>query len=136
MKPVFQTRFHLPGEPPGNCFPACIASLLEVSISDVPQPGIDDKDDWSEYWTRLGAWLEGLGFHLIQVSPGWWSTSVMSESESDLWIGSGPGPRGHRHSVVMRGAGFLVHDPHPSGVGLLEVDDREYLVPLDVCVSY
>lgn len=33
MKPIDQTTFGVPG---GNCFSACVASLLELSIDDVP----------------------------------------------------------------------------------------------------
>lgn len=33
MKPVDQTTFGFPG---GNCFSACIASLLEMPLDDVP----------------------------------------------------------------------------------------------------
>lgn len=43
---------------------------------------------------------------------------------------SGQGPRGCRHSVVGK-AGKMVHDPHPSGAGLLTEEEYGFLIPLD-----
>ncbi len=41
MKPVDQTTF---GHPGGNCFSACVASLLEMSVDQVPY--FMGHDDW------------------------------------------------------------------------------------------
>jgi hypothetical protein len=39
MKPIYQTRFggsEAPGEEQGNCFAACLASVFECALEDVP----------------------------------------------------------------------------------------------------
>lgn len=35
MRPVLQTRF---GDPMGNCWEACLASILAVELDEVPDP--------------------------------------------------------------------------------------------------
>lgn len=43
MKPVFQTEYGGPGK--GNCFIACVASILETTIEALPQE-IQNSMDW------------------------------------------------------------------------------------------
>lgn len=116
MRPVDQTTF---GYPNGNCFPACLASLLHLSIEDVPHFG---DDDWFD---RFAAWLRPRGLYPVCVP------------KQDDWrpagfhILSGRSPRGDfMHAVVAFGA-EIVHDPHPSRAGILTREDTIHLVPLD-----
>ena len=49
MKPVFQTRMHDPDKGIiGNCFRACIASILECGIDDIPKIEEQGMADWKE----------------------------------------------------------------------------------------
>jgi hypothetical protein len=116
MKPVDQTIF---GAPEGNCLPACIASLLELSIDDVPHFG---ADNWLDTLTR---WLAPRGFYPICATlPTDWRPA-------GLYILAGKSPRGDfLHAVVARGD-EIVHDPHPSRAGVLSRHDATLLVPLD-----
>ena len=48
-------------------------------------------------------------------------------------LGAGPSPRGpFRHVVVLDPkTGAMIHDPHPSGAGVTEVDEVELILALD-----
>lgn len=55
-----QTLF---GEGNGNCFAACVASLLGVDLSDVPNLNHQDLDKDGSYWIwRWNKWLGKLGY--------------------------------------------------------------------------
>lgn len=101
MRPVDQTTY---GVNDGNCFPACIASILEISIDEVPRffgPSVD-----------FLRWLAPQGLSATRykgsdyVPPGY-------------AIAAGPSRRfaGRLHACVAYD-GAVVHDPHPSRDGL------------------
>lgn len=116
MIAVDQTTFGAPG---GNCFSACIASLLELRIEDVPY-----FMDSSRWWEDFETWLLPLGyFPLLVPLDGEWAPP-------GLHVLSGTSERGARHSVVARGR-EIVHDPHPGRAGLVTRDRTVVLVPLD-----
>ena len=133
MKPVMQSILYSEDGPPGNCFPAAIASILEISIDDVPWPtNKDSEDKWVNYWPRVAEFLYSMGYELIHFTGQIWTPSMMLDKDpwsEVFYIANGPGPRGVDHSVVMRGSD-LIHDPHPSGEGLVEVTSVEFLVPV------
>lgn len=139
MKPVTQTRFGHPGNDdalPGNCFPAAIASIMELPIEDVPWP--DSKTDWSEYWDVLARWIAAYGYALVEIpiEPPqpfdavyfWDSAAIVEGEQSPCYIANGDTVRGSRHSVVYQRGG-LVHDPHPSGAGLETITGLTLLLP-------
>lgn len=133
MTPVMQDRFRGDGRG-GNCLAACIASLLDLPLSAVPQRTTTDTASEANFtdWERLALWLHARGLMLLEVDGKAWSTNGLldSEYEAPLCIGGGPSPRGGKHAVVLRGD-ELVHDPHPDGGGLLGIESRSYLVPLN-----
>lgn len=105
MKPVMQTAF---GYPNGNCFAACVASLLELSIEEMP--GIEGKrfeDVWDE-------WLSTRGLTYVDVPAG---TGAFVRG---YCIATGKSPRGGvtqsgrpvLHAVIAKDM-QLVYDPHP-----------------------
>ena len=135
MIPVDQTVFTVPG---GNCFSACVASLLELPLSEVPyfmgDAPIEEPYDWFQGFLE---WLRPLG---------WWAMCLNLDNEwrpDGLCILSGKSPRGDfSHSVVARGRGgthfeikghplVVEHDPHPSREGIETQDDVVVLVPID-----
>lgn len=132
MKPVTQTLF---GDKKGNCFAACIASLLELELGTVPNFCVDHHSRW---WDVLNDWLEPRGFVAIMLR-----SAEMELYRSAFVIASGQGPRGCMHSVIYRN-GVMVHDPHPSCAGLLDVEDVIVLIAIDpmgstrgyLCASY
>lgn len=117
MKPIDQTTF---GHPGGNCFSACVASLLEIEIEAVPY--FMGVQDWVPGFAK---WLERYGYYPVFVS----------QAPTDDWhpkgfyILGGQSPRGP-HAVVARGL-EVVHDPHPSRDGLSKIEDCTLLVPFD-----
>lgn len=128
MRPVDQTKFGFPG---GNCFSACVASILELDVEQVPYFMADPVEEWMR---RLEAWLDsikcGLYPVLVPVSDEWYPAGY--------YVLSGQSPRkpedaGALHSVVARGR-EVVHDPHPSRDGLLTHQDAVLLVPRDPLV--
>lgn len=128
MKPVDQTAFGFPG---GNCFSACVASLLELPLDDVPYFMGDEieESDPGAWWKRFLDWLRPRG---------WWA--VCFELKDDwrppgLHLLSGvsprrPGSKWH-HTVVAGPGGEVVHDPHPDRTGVLTEHDVIILIPID-----
>jgi hypothetical protein len=117
MKPVHQTVF---GESSGNCWSACLASILEVPIEDVPNFCGDPacNENW---FSDTDKWLQERGLRIIDVT-------IIEGSEFGVggdgiyMIGRGKSPRGNfSHSTVVTvqdGVFAMAHDPHPSGDGL------------------
>lgn len=130
MKPVKQTRLNIPDVQSGNCWPACVASLLEIPIDDVPPPPLPGKS-WAPYWRSFRSWAARRGLALIEVAGDSSFVEASEGAEALYWIATGRSPRGVRHSVVMRGA-KMVHDPHPSDLGVEDVDTISLFVPLDL----
>ena len=132
MKPVFQTTFGGPKAPieeRGNCFSACVASILELPIEQVPTFVIED--DWH---IAAQTWLNARGLWLLSLP--WddeWGAIVL-EPFGGYHIIGGQSPRGeHGHSVVgLRGE--IVHDPHPSGEGI-RPPNAEFPWELSVLIS-
>ena len=111
MKPVFQKR----GD--GQCLNACFATLLGVSFEDAPRVrGDEDEPElMGPYLRRVRRWLSRRGCSLLGF------TGKPEIYAGAAYIAIGDSPRFHResmHAVVMVGK-KVVHDPHPSGDGLL-----------------
>lgn len=107
MKPVEQTQFGFPG---GNCFAACMASVLELSLDAVPN---FESVKWFHEWNE---WLRPRNLSLM----------TFSIRPHDEWKPDGVALLGAKslrgdwlHSVVILD-GEIVWDPHPEralGVG-------------------
>lgn len=112
--------------PRGNCFSACLASLLEIPIESVPfflsEVGDRTRFDWA---SRLDDWLGNFGLYALHFSTIPRSPSVMP---AVLHIMTGISPRGRPHAVIGKGH-HIVWDPHPDRSGLTEVDGYVLLVP-------
>ena len=101
---------------PGDCWRACIASLLEVEDYD-SVPHFVAMDEW---WRETCAYVwDRTGKALMK-----WRDHRFLPDDIELFIGTGPSPRGaFHHAVIVDREGNLVHDPHPSGLGVLAVED-------------
>lgn len=99
----------------GNCFAACLASLLDLPLWMVP-PFEDMFGRSGEWFPRVEDWLERLFQRRLVRSDG-----HPVEQLTEFYIGSGLSARGVRHSVIYRD-GKLAHDPHPSGSGIVAVE--------------
>lgn len=119
MKPVDQTRFGAPG---GNCFTACVASILELPLSEVPYFMSDDPEG-REWIGKLAEWLRPLGLYPLLLSA--------NAHVPGMHILHGISPRNpHRHAVIAIGDA-IYHDPHPSRAGLRNVTEKTVLVPFE-----
>lgn len=116
MLPVDQTRF---GRSHGNCLAACLASLLELPLAKVPT---FTPDGWR---SELGAWLKRRGLWFLQLNMP--SREALAEVKGYAIV-SGHSERGLLHATVWRG-GEMVHDPHPSRAGILDIEDVIVLAP-------
>jgi hypothetical protein len=105
--PVRQTRF---GAPAGNCFAACIASILELPLSDLPDPDLADKDAW---WLTWISWLRerNLTLYVWEVNP----DADIPHGYSILATRPPGLPAGYGHAVVAFD-GHVVWNPNP-GIG-------------------
>jgi hypothetical protein len=116
MKPVMQTLFY-DKDGTGNCFEACLASILDMNISDIP---MFHEGDWFQ---RLWQWLKekGLTCHGT-ISPE--DVLTYSDGIDGYFIVAGESPRGKHirggHAVVFKN-GKMIHDPHPDGTGVVSI---------------
>jgi hypothetical protein len=98
----------------GNCWAACIASIMELDIDEVPN--FAAYEDW---WQRSIAWVVDRGWYMTFVVPEV-VTYLLPGGHHDmpLCIATGKSPRGDfNHSVVWEWFD-VKHDPHPSRAGL------------------
>lgn len=110
MKPIDQTIF---GDKKGNCFAACIASILELALEDVPNFCVEYPETW---YDELNTWLRARGLFAMGFNAP--DAAFFRNHMRGAWcIVSGPGPRGCLHSTVWRD-GEMQHDPHPSREGI------------------
>ncbi|CAN7326918.1 hypothetical protein LJR084_001897 [Variovorax sp. LjRoot84] len=124
MKPVMQDAF---GEL-GNCFSACLASLFELDITDVPNFYVTaGRDDAAAWWSAVREWLRPRGFGVMTLQ--WADPKLIGEFEG-WFIVCGESERGLQHATIWRD-GKLVHDPHPSQCGIRSPESVDLLYPLD-----
>lgn len=122
MIPVYQEKF---GDM-GSCFTACIASILEKSVHDMPN-FIEHGDEWGlKAWDYLKQF--GLTFTTIHLKYG---DGPPDRIPPGYHIMNGYAPRGYRHSVVGY-QGVMIHDPHPNGKGLITIDSWHIIHPIDM----
>lgn len=108
MKPVDQTvSSHING----NCLEACVASILEVPLSDVPD--VNGNPDWLDV---MATFLAARGYAFL-YAPHW----------------PGMRPRGYhiasdRYHATVALDGRIVHCPHHSRAGVRMEIEYWYLV--------
>lgn len=102
MKPVMQT---IRTRENGNCFQACIASILEIPLEEVPHFCGDMNEKW---WEDFVEWMVG-NYDLCPVLIELDATGVMMPNVG-YCIVSGEGGLGVLHSVVGKD-GDIVFNP-------------------------
>lgn len=120
MKPVDQLILHDGDKSIGDCFRACVASILELPCEEVPHVVAMGKDS-DDSRRLLNEWLKPLGFHFVELQwPEGEDASILAwVVPRGYYVFSGPSPRWPDcwHSCVGLG-GKIVHDPHPERLGL------------------
>lgn len=135
MKPVLQTILD---DGIGNCMAACIASLLELQIEDVPNFVAEEKpgDCWLAICNR---WLAQRGLCLAMVGGDglkWLPDGVpyIVSCESPRSTPSKP----KRHAVIMANRGWatdILHDPYPNDTGRVTGGEYRHFVYLLVPIN-
>lgn len=115
----------------GNCQSACLAMILGIPISSVPNffDGLElDDPDLTDKWNQAErVWLESLGWASITLNvEGGYFEKHFSKG---FLIVSGQSVRGLSHAVVYKD-GELWHDPFPGGQGVNVVREVEVVYPL------
>lgn len=135
MTPVDQLHLHSdePDAEFGDCFRACVATLLDLPALEVPH--FCRRPDPAVQWLkRTQDWLARRGLLYVEVNAVPWA--YLQRPRRPLVIAGGKSPRGaFGHNVVgeISRDGFrLVHDPHPSRAGLVgEPEDYGIFMRLD-----
>jgi Fe-S-cluster containining protein len=121
VTPIFQTRF---GKPHGNCFAACVVSIIGGRIEDFPDLSDLVEDSVEANTTRqkrIEGYMKKCGYGIIRC--------VGNMPPRQHVVAVGEGPRDLRHACVFL-EGKLTHDPCPSGGGLKEVDAWYLIFPV------
>lgn len=106
MRPVDQTEFG----PGGNCLSACIASVLEMPLEQVPNFN-HAAEDWAE---ALLAWCADRKLNLD------FSTEFPAPAGRHVILGgTSPRRQGRAGHAVVALDGVVVHDPHPDRTGIV-----------------
>lgn len=121
MKPVMQTVTGARG----NCFSACLASVFECPLEDVPNFFDAADAAGTTWWEAVEAWLRPRGFAIITVQLASDQYAAL-QGWSIVW---GKSERGFEHSTVWHG-GKMVHDPHPSQSGIIKPLGVNLLYPI------
>lgn len=124
----------------GNCFPACIATVLGIKLEEVPHvysvcANIDNANaTMAEFLGNRGYHLAYYPVEVVQngIREGWFYTGGQGDVVVVLVTGKSPRFNG-LHVVVgtldpnAPGYWTMLHDPHPDGAGLTEVTGFEVL---------
>lgn len=128
MIPVDQTLFgdKRPECPEGgNCFAACVASLFELPLADVPH--FCSGESW---WQRYTDWCVARDVFPVFLRVG--HELSHGRAPAGYTLVGGPSPRNPKvlHACVALD-GVIVHDPHADDRrGVLEIVDYITHVPI------
>ncbi len=123
MTPVKQSKLYAKdGIHNGNCFAACLASLLDLPLWMVPP--FEDMFGRGDWRPRVDEWL----LRMFEVKLIRWDEGDDPELFPEFYIASGLSQRGVQHSVIYSN-GEMIHDPHYSDTGIAKVDWVWYLAP-------
>lgn len=113
---IDQTIFHSENML-GNCFQACLATILGKNLESVPHFVVLGATHWM---ACAVAWLDCEHGLIINTSQDTDLGEVLP-----MHLINGMSPRGVRHSVVADTlTGEMVHDPHPSREGITFINSR------------
>lgn len=119
MKPVMQSG-------PDDCISACLASVLEIPLKEVPRFFEIAGADETEWWRAIKAWLATRGWGVINID----CNAFKLRRIDGYLIVAGESARGLGHSTVWH-KGKMIHDPHPEQSGIKEPREIDLLYPLD-----
>jgi hypothetical protein len=103
----------------GRCWPACIASILEIPLAEIPEFSTEPN----QWLVDVQEWLATLGLYYVQVKPDDPALQAAFRSGGTVWtVMEGMSPRGGQHAIVAKN-GEPYFDPHPQdGTGRMLVN--------------
>lgn len=122
-----------------NCFRTCVACLLDLGISEIPDCCNGTTSEWS--FEKFQRWLANRGLQAIEVNLGVAALHPVSCPVDCILTGPSPRGGGLLHAVVGRfqpgfGGFDVVHDPHPSDEGIVDIKHILFFVPIVIsCVE-
>lgn len=123
MTPITQTLFggtDAPIEQIGNCYPSCVASILDLKLGDVPHIYQTHREDDDAAANEIIIFLRERGYVALFYN---WADWIPRFLLGSLCIICGKSPRGdYDHAVVgeITSDGWrMIHDPHPSRDGIV-----------------
>lgn len=109
MRPVFQKRNNPTN---GDCMIACIASIMEVELEELPDPNRSGPIADEDFNAAIQDWLSRRDMQLIELDC---PLGLVPPCRTSHAIMTGATKRGHRHAVVCAvspaGVVDIVHDP-------------------------
>ena len=132
MIPIDQKYLHDPiNNSIGDCHRACIASVLELSIDDVPHFGLLSSREGRIVELQFLA-KYGYTIYSIYGDGAMGNHPEMLNDDNEYYFAIGPSPRDKTisHQVVCH-KGEIVHDPHPDKSGLAGINHFEILLKIN-----
>lgn len=130
MKPVKQTIFD---DTHGDCFRACVASIFEFPIEEMPNFW-ENTQDTKKFWKLNDKWMrENFGYRCISFE---FQDDDIHLIDDILCVACAKSPRSNAvdHAVVWLNG--ILHDPHPSHSGLSEEPNTfTIFIPLNPSVQ-
>lgn len=124
MKEIRQTKFGAEG----NCFTACLASMLDLEIDKVPDFANMVERKGQNWFNRVQGWLYRRNIECLFIVTE--SPEVTFKGIYCIEIGDCERSTVATHAVILKN-GLFHFDPHPSKAGLLnnrEPKDRVFIV--------
>ena len=113
----------------GNCMSACLATIMGLSIDDVPN-FFEVSNTHDEWWKAVHDWLETYGYGLCTVD---FSAEWMARKRGYVIV-SGVSERDLFHATIWKDGEF-VHDPFPNGKGVENPEQVDFLYKLDPSIQ-
>ncbi|MBW2559394.1 MAG: hypothetical protein JRE40_00920 [Deltaproteobacteria bacterium] len=129
---VFQTRFggvKAALEDQGNCFQACVATILRIPLDSAFDCVPFAPGDW---FPAFNEWLRRYNLGCIYITAtdaGRVPCTALVGTHIAEWLSTGCSD-GTLHAVVMRD-GQVVHDPNPYTKGQGKFEGMYLFVPID-----
>lgn len=114
MIKVFQTRY---GKEEGNCYQACLASILEMKLEDVPDFCNLYKEPFGQWQIEANKWLRRFGLATITIQPNFRSVHDKEVLKGCHLIVTGKNNDGVNHCCIYKN-GACIHNPNKKCKGI------------------
>ena len=117
MKPVMQRIIDSKN---GDCLKCCVASLLELPYEKVPN--FVEELDWNYAMQKFLKTYNMYPLYLQRTDPLYQKVN---------YIATGKSFRGDFHHAIIMNGNDMVHDPHPSNLGIENFQHIIVFQPID-----